>query len=362
MSAFHDAIDINDSDLIKALVLSIQNGNNEINSYSDQGFPPLHYAAIQGKLELLPVLIEVGANITELDLDGNTFLRYITDINQRKTIISELIDSDLVNKEFLYEFLLEDRKLNHWLELHQFKGVNTVNSEEFAPLRLAFLQTEYPIMMLLLNRGATFVDDKNVIFYESEKNDPLPADNLNDFYDCIERCEWHEKVKQFVFVEAIKRGHVELVEFHLNIALLQSTEHLYNLFVYQDDEKKTPLDYAAINWNPEVCQLLRDALNCLSRNDQQVILEACDVNNRKQLTDYFDVLRASEKSFGKRRLETSPSNSEASRKKNAIGFFGEISREVENNKEKSSQDQQENLSDLTNVALSLLPSSMGKGK
>ncbi|MGB6975957.1 MAG: SH2 domain-containing protein [Gammaproteobacteria bacterium] len=303
MSEFHDAIDSiaailaedsNNIEAIEGILVSIIPDGENINSVNEMGLPPIHYAASKNELEVLFKLIERGAQFDKLDAAEKIFIDYIQDADKKKEIISRLRTLVGIDKERLGTFLKasgsaetdegDDVQLDHWLKKYGFKNRDAVadsgNAIGYAPMRWAFKLSAYQIIILLLEKEASLVDENNRVFYESDE--PLgenKLERLKYFYKEIENCEGADEIKQLVFVDAIKRGYSQLVEFHLKLASVNK-EELYSLLACHDNDKRNPVHHTIIyrvkSGNVEIYDLVYDALKNVSEEKRKNILATKD--------------------------------------------------------------------------------------
>lgn len=148
---------------------------NYINEKTNEGFTALHYATINGNMQIIKLLKQFGAKIEAVTNLGKNVLHLAAESNQPSTLIYFLLNEPLdilnvdENGSTPLHWACYSGALESVLYLLSLKAnINALDKEKFTPLHLASTNNREKIVRLLLQYGA----DKNILNNHNE----LPID------------------------------------------------------------------------------------------------------------------------------------------------------------------------------------------
>ena len=168
LTFLHQSISLNLYDLPKEMLIIAKNNLSQeefisfINSGTNKGQTPLHYASFVGNIKLIKLLIQNGAdisiktnnnfNVLHLAVMGNKITsfyyfikKYKIDINSKDSKDNTILHlATFFNSKKLFNFLLTVKKIK----------INSRNKDGFTPLHFAVINRNISMIKKLLMKGA----------------------------------------------------------------------------------------------------------------------------------------------------------------------------------------------------------------
>ena len=168
LTPLHQSISLNLYDLSKEMIIIAKNNLSQeefisfINSGTNKGQTPLHYASFVGNIKLIKLLIQNGAdisiktnnnfNVLHLAVMGNKITsfyyfikKYKIDINSKDSKDNTILHlATFFNSKKLFNFLLTVKKIK----------INSRNKDGFTPLHFAVINRNISMIKKLLMKGA----------------------------------------------------------------------------------------------------------------------------------------------------------------------------------------------------------------
>ena len=168
LTPLHQSISLNLYELSKEIIISTKNNlsqkdfNSFINSKTNKGQTPLHYASFVGNIKLIKLLIDNGAdislktnnnfNVLHLAIMGDKITsfyyfikKYKIDMNSKDSKENSLLHlATYFNSKKIFNYLLSNNKVK----------INSKNKEGYTPLHFAVLNQNKSMIKKLLIKGA----------------------------------------------------------------------------------------------------------------------------------------------------------------------------------------------------------------
>lgn len=208
---------------VQVIPLLIEKGA-DINAKDDRGFTPLHWACLEGNKEVSELLLKLGADINAQDIEGITPL-HLTCEQGREEIAQVLVNAGAL--------------------------VNAVDEEQLTPLHLAIRSKNEKIVELLTTQRSIIIDVKDV-----NGSTPLHLASISGSNEII-------RMVLAAGAEVNAKDSTGMTPLHW--ASVQGDEEAVKLLLQQgadihvtDEEGMTPLQDVVIKNNLSMARLLLD--------------------------------------------------------------------------------------------------------
>uniref|UniRef100_A0A6C0JX86 Uncharacterized protein n=1 Tax=viral metagenome TaxID=1070528 RepID=A0A6C0JX86_9ZZZZ len=224
----------------KEVETAIQNNDTEyfetitsenINKTNDPDQTPLILAVMNGKLEIVEVLLNKGADSNARDIEGQNALMYAA-INGHREIVKSLLKPGA--------------------------NINAIDNLRRTPLMHAAMNGNLDIVQLLLDEGANInardIEKKDALMHAIENGNPevkdvVYRDHTNRNLNMLQLLRDTKGKEKSELIRAIKIKYIGIVQLLLNkVADINA----------KDRNGRTPLMHAAMNGNLEIVKLLLD--------------------------------------------------------------------------------------------------------
>ncbi|PON29559.1 hypothetical protein TGAM01_v201808 [Trichoderma gamsii] len=254
----------NDICFCKVLRYAVENGlstaslllleDGRINAKVDtSGLTILHYAAKHGRLEMVQLLLDRGADLNARDLHGSTPLYHSVELDVARLFLDRGADIETKHREEVTS-LIKAAKLGNTemikLLLDRRANIEARDCHGQTPLNAATRRGQTDVIKLLLDRSAN-IETKN-----KEARTPLLVAARDGRADVVrlllERgadTESRSNSGVTPLIAAARGGRADIVEL-----LLDGGAH----FKRQDDSGKTPLMWAVESGKADVVEVLRN--------------------------------------------------------------------------------------------------------
>lgn len=297
-------------EIVKKLVENEPHGAN-ITFTDNNKKTSLHMACEEGHTDIVTYLIEKGADISALDLEGCSSL-HMACISGKKEIVEHLLN---INKEEIYksdnlgqtpiiiaslhgekevvEFLLQFDKE----DLNRLKRVQDTDKKGFTPLLAACMNGHINTTTLLIDKGSDILHSDNngrtALFIACEKGQKNIVELLiekgkNMEKDIIDKLDWHRNAPIYI---ACAEKRTEIVK------ILIDNGAKINIC---NEDKKTPLYVACEKGNATIVEFLlqREAvINICDRHKKLPLHVACKRGDLKIVELLYARHKASSSNF-----------------------------------------------------------------
>ena len=208
LTPLHQSISLNLYELSKEIIDSVKNNlsQNEfksfINSKTNKGQTPLHYASFVGNIKLIKLLIQNGAeilsktnnglNVLHLATMGNKITSFYYFIEKYKININSKDIKENTNLHLATFF--NSKKIFNYLLTNNKIDINSQNKDGYTPLHFAVINHNKSMVKKLLMKGADCNIKNNKLLTPEELE---KENNYNSVKNIIKRNKFNYKILKY---------------------------------------------------------------------------------------------------------------------------------------------------------------------